>query len=290
MALREYVPPALDPGLRKAYVLIGSATASLRLLPGFLVVGGQRCGTTSIFHALAAHPQVHRPPVNKGTDYFTLHYAKGPDWYRGHFPLTQVAGRRSGRFGPAVAFEACTYYLFHPYALERIARDLPDIKLVAMLRDPVERSFSAYKHEFGRGFEWEPTFERALDLEEERLIDEDDRMRTDMTYESFTHRHHAYRLRSRYAPQLERAIDFFGRERIHVMYSETFFEAPEAEFARLLDFLGLRQWAPDHFSQLNARPSDAMQSSTRRRLQADFAADNARLIELVGTAPRWADN
>ena len=76
-----------------------------------------------------------------------------------------------------MAFEACTYYLFHPFAMERIAADFPDIKLVAMLRDPVERAYSAYKHELARGFETEADFDRALELEDERLDGEIERMR-----------------------------------------------------------------------------------------------------------------
>src|SRR6185295_13954928 len=105
-------------------------------------------------------------------------------WYRGHFPLRWPAERRMPASTTPDAFEACTYYLFHPFAMERIAADYPDLKLVAMLRDPVERAYSAYKHELARGFEWE-TFERALDLEEERLVGEVERMHRDVTYESF---------------------------------------------------------------------------------------------------------
>ena len=64
--------------------------------------------------------------------------------------------------------ESSPYYLFHPLAAERIARDLPDVRLVVLLRDPVERAYSAYTHERARGFETE-TFARALELEPERL-------------------------------------------------------------------------------------------------------------------------
>jgi hypothetical protein len=256
--------------------------------PSFLVIGGQRCGTTTIFKSLSDHPQVMRPPVEKGTDYFTLHYTRGRAWYRGHFPVAGSARRRAGSSAP-VAFEACTYYLFHPFAIERIAADFPDIKLVAMLRDPVERAYSAYKHEFARGFETEADFGRALDLEDERLQDEIERMRLDPDYESHAHRHQAYTRRGQYAEQLERVLQHFPAKQLHVMESERFFAEPENEFASLLQFLELDPWSPEVFDQHNARPSAPMPEPVRDRLRAHYESHDAQLALLLGRQPGWLD-
>ena len=163
---------------------MGTATAPLRLQPGFIMIGAQRCGTTSLFRALMAHPQVVRPAFHKGINFFDLNYYRGLTWYRGHFPVARVAQAATARHGGPMTFEASGYYMYHPFAMERLARDLPRVKLVVMLRDPVERAFSAYKHEYARGYEWE-SFEKALELEDERLIGEIDRMRADPAYESF---------------------------------------------------------------------------------------------------------
>ena len=73
MTLRQIVPPPLHGVARSAYLRIGLATSHLRCLPDFILIGGQRCGTTSLFKHLAEHPQVQRPGVDKGIDYFTLH-------------------------------------------------------------------------------------------------------------------------------------------------------------------------------------------------------------------------
>lgn len=287
MSLRDLVPDRLHGTVRETYTRVGAATAPLRLRPGFMVVGGQRCGTTSLFRALSEHPRVLRPPVNKGTDYYTLHYHRGPEWYQGHFPLRRIGGRANSHDG-VVAFEACTYYLFHPFALERIAREFPSMKLVVMLRDPVERAFSAYKHELARGFEWEGDFERALALEDERLIGETERMANDVAYESFAHRHHAYRRRGLYAEQLERAFNLFPPDQIHILDSEQFFAEPAKEYRRLLDFLDLSAFEPRRFDQHNARPSSSMPSAARRTLEAYYAPHDERLAELTGRTPYWA--
>lgn len=285
--LRRLVPRPLQPAARELYLRVGPATSRFRMAPSFLVLGGQRCGTTTIFQSLADHPQVLRPPVEKGTDYYSLHHDRGLDWYRGHFPLRRVAELVTPRDVDPVAFEACTYYLFHPLAAERIAEDFPDMRLVAMLRDPVIRAWSAYKHELARGFETEPDFRRALDLEPERLAGEVERMIREPGYASFAHRHHAYLTRGQYVEQLERVFDHFPREQVHVMDSEAFFAHPADEFGALLDFLGLAAWQPDRFEQLNARPSAPMPAAVRRRLERHYAPYDERLTSLLGRTPAW---
>jgi hypothetical protein len=254
--------------------------------PDFMVIGAHRCGTTSIFRALSEHPQILRPPVNKGTDYYTLYYDHGHDWYRGHFPIANPAKRRAPETGRPLTFEACTYYLYHPFAMSRIAKDYPSMKLVVMLRDPVERAWSAYKHEFARGFEWE-SFDRALALEDDRLVGEVDRMREDVTYESFAHRHHGYRLRGQYAEQLTRAFESFPRDQLHILDSESFFAEPDKEYQRLIDFLGAEPFRPARFDQNNARPSSPMPADTKQFLQKHFAPQNEALAEILGRAPGW---
>jgi hypothetical protein len=285
--IRRLVPVPLQPAARRAYLRIGPATSRLRMTPSFLVIGGQRCGTTTIFKTLSAHPQVMRPPVEKGTDYYTLWYDRGPSWYRGHFPMEGPSRLRTASVGAPVAFEACTYYLFHPLAMERIARDFPDIKLVVMLRDPVERAYSAYKHEHARGFDPEPEFSRAVDLEDERLSGEEERLVTDPGYHSFAHRHHAYLRRGQYVEQLERVFQHFPREQVHIMQSEAFFERPEREYAALTRFLGLSPWAPAHFDQHNARPSSPMDPDVHHRLTTHFRPYDEALADLLHTRPLW---
>lgn len=281
------MPKKLQPAVRAAYRAAGPPTAALRMTPDFIVIGGQRCGTTSIFKALADHPQVLRPPVDKGTDYYTLYPEHGLDWYRGHFPLRATAKIRTiGRGGPA-AFEACTYYMFHPFALERLAVDFPDVRLVAMLRDPAERAFSAFKHELGRGFETEHDFEAALDLEEQRLEGEIQRMQREPEYESHAHRHHAYTSRGEYAVQLQRAFKYFPADQVHVLDSESFFQQPELVYSDLLHFLGLRQHLPRRFDQFNARPSSPMPVRAKQRLEQHFLTHDADLADLLHRKPTW---
>lgn len=286
MSAREVLAGPLHEAARRAYLGLGEATAGLRLLPSFIMIGASRCGTTSLFRTLLGHPQVMRAPLHKGVNYFDLNYYRGMRWYQGHFPVAEVARRQTARHGGPAAFEASGYYLYHPFALERLARDLPETKLVVMLRDPVERAYSAWKHEYARGFEQE-SFERALDLEDERLAGEVDRMREDIRYESLPHRHHSYRHRGHYAEQLERAFALFPPGQVHVVSSEAYFAEPAGEYTALLDFLRLRRHEPAMFRQVNGRPGESMPVKTRQMLEEYYAPHDERLAKLLGTPLRW---
>jgi hypothetical protein len=287
VSVRKAAPQVVKQAGRRAYVLAGTATGGLRLQPDFIMIGAQRCGTTSLFRALLAHPQVIRPTFHKGVNYFDLNYYRSMRWYRGHFPVAGPAARRTGPYGGPAVFEASGYYLYHPFAPERIARAMPSVKLVVMLRDPVERAFSAYKHELARGFEWE-SFENALALEDSRLAGEIGRMRADLRYESFAHRHHSYRHRGHYAEQLERVFRSFDPGQVHVMDSEAFFAEPSPEYRRLLAFLGLRPFEPPGFARYNARPGSAMEPATRHMLAQYYRPHDAQLARLLGREPGWA--
>ena len=262
----------------------GSLTSRWRLQPSFMIIGAQRAGTTTLYRVLSEHPAVARPTVSKGIGYFDVNYDKGPRWYRGHFPLAGPARRKHGP--DATTFESSGYYLFHPLAASRIARDLPDVRVVVMVREPVERAYSAHRHELARGFETED-FETAIDLEEKRTAGEAERMVADPSYVSFDHRHHSYLARSRYSEQIDRFIDALGRDRVYVVDADVFFADPAGEFERLRSWLGLPPWRPDKVEQWNAQPRTPMSPELRTRLERYFEPYDARLAEQMGRAPSW---
>jgi len=291
MSRRTVIETAVRQGghrvARRTLAAAGRITASLRMTPCFLVVGAQRCGTTSLFKTLSLHPAVVPPAMHKGVHYFDTAYERGPEWYRGHFPTRATARRVQQRLGTTpMTGESSPYYLFHPTAADRIARDLPGVRLIALLRDPVERAYSAYTHERARGFERE-TFRRALDLEPVRLAGEEERLRADPTYVSHHHQHNAYLARGRYAQQLERLAGLVGRDRIHVIDSGDFFTDPEESFDAVIDFLELPPWRPTTFEQRNARPRSDLEPALRARLDEQFAPYDEALTAWLGRAPSW---
>jgi hypothetical protein len=281
-ALRERLLRGARVGARAA----GRATSSVRLEPAFLIVGAQRCGTTSMFKVIRQHPAVVPPALQKGIHYFDKNYSRGPAWYRSHFPLRASAARVQAKVGVAITGESSPYYVFHPLAAQRIARDLPGVRVVVLLRDPVERALSAYTHEKARGYETE-TFDRALDLEAERTAGERDRMLADPSYDSFHLQHNAYLTRGQYVDQLERLAELLGRDRVHVVDSQAFFEEPAESYAQVLDFLGLPAFTGALFEQHNARPRAPMPADLAARLEEHFRPYDERLATWWGRQPGW---
>jgi hypothetical protein len=267
----------------------GRLTAGARMTPSFLICGGQRCGTTSLYRALAAHPLVLKAVLHKGVHYFDTSYRRGMAWYRGHFPLQRTADKVSDRWGfPARTFESSPYYMYHPQAAARIARDLPHAKIVVLVRDPVERAYSQHAHELARGFEQERDFGNALALEPARLHRQEERLAQDPDYYSFGHQHHAYRARGEYARYLSVMAQHVGRERIHVVESERFFAEPQCAYDEVVSFLGMPQLDRPPFERHNARPRPAdMDPAIRRELTAHYAAHDEALTTWLGHPPIW---
>lgn len=288
MTLRAAAPHTVKSVGRMMSVRVGSATAGRRQLPSFILVGAQRAGTTSLFRALLSHPLIFSANYHKGVNYFDVNYARDFSWYQGHFPTAAALYKRSrGMPGEPITFEASGYYMFHPCAAQRMARHLPEVRILAMLRDPIERAYSAWKHELARGYETESSFELALDREDERLAGQVDRMLADPGYQSFSHRHHAYVRRGQYAEQLLGLRRFFPSDQIHVIESESFFERPESTYRGVLDFLELPPVLPDRFDRWNGRPSSPMSEAARTRLRAHFSSHDQSLAALLGREPAW---
>ena len=262
----------------------GMVTADLRILPSIVIVGAQRAGTTTLFRLFSDHPSVHRATLSKGVGYFDLSYHRGPRWYRAHFPVRTP--RPSPQGVPYVTFESSGYYAFHPLAIERLAADLPSAHVVFMVRNPVDRAYSAHRHEQARGFEDEE-FARAVELEDARLSGEVDRILADPRYESLHHRHHAYLGRGRYGEQVARMHRHLGADRVHVVDADAFFARPQAVFADLQQAVGLPVWEPATVEQWNARARDPLDPALRAELMARFEESDAELSRLTGLVPSW---
>jgi hypothetical protein len=264
-----------------------AVTGGAGLLPDFLIVGAQRCGTTSMVRALRQHPALFNAVLNQEVHFFDDSYAQGLAWYRSHFPLRSYAlfAARKTAARP-VAFESSPYYMFHPLAPKRIAAGLPGVRLLVMIRDPAERAYSAHAHETFVGHENE-TFERALELEPGRLAGEAERIAAEPGYVSHSHRHHAYRTRGHYAEQLERLERIFGRDRLHIIDSKAFFTDPATVWAEMLEFLGLPGCDSPKFLRYNAQPREPMNDQTRASLREYYQPHDEHLADWLGHQPSW---
>lgn len=194
---------------------------SLENLPNFLIIGAAKSGTTALYHLIRQHPDVFMSKV-KEPGFFANddQYEKGIDWYC-HTYFRHAEGSKARG-------EASTRYLASNRAPHRVWEDLgPEVRLLAVLRNPVERAWSLYWHLVRDGFE-ELTFSEALAREQDRIRDPD-LIRTGSL-------HFAYVTSSLYAEQIQTWLRVFPREQLLVMLHEDL-EDPRAALRRVFAFL-----------------------------------------------------
>jgi hypothetical protein len=274
-------------------------------LPTFILGGAQKSGTTMLHHYLRAHPDIFIPRRPQELHFFDLdrNYARGVEWYARHFAPATAAHRAVGQTSPM--------YLYAPDAAKRIAGLLPDVKLIFILRNPVDRTYSHYWHEIKKGRET-LDFEAALAAEARRLAAGDAARRA-----------FSYVDRGRYAAQLQRYFDVFPREHILVLRTEDLGRDPERTLDACARFLGVeprgaaivraapardlnasriprsmraqRLFAPWRskaglltnvvdWLNLKRAPYPPMTDGARRRLQVAFADDIAQVERLTGVS------
>jgi hypothetical protein len=275
----ELVPALPEPArkvLRGGFRTYGLATSGLRPLPDFLILGAQKAGTTALYAYLRWHPQITGPSF-KEVSFFDRHYVRGERWYRAHLPI-----RRSGLVG-----EASPSYLFHPLAPERVAGMLPRARLIALLRNPIDRAFSHYQHEVALGRE-QLSFEDALAHEDERMEGELERMLRDPAYFSDAWWNYTYAARGRYAEQLERWLAAFPREQLLVLFTEELAADTPGTYRRVLDFLDVESLGLDDYPRIFEREYGGMEPATRAGLEDGFVEPNRRLAELLERELPWS--
>lgn len=274
--LHRPAKPIKSPLRRAAASRARALTGGARMRPGFLIIGAQKAGTTSLYDYLTAHPEVG-PPWRKEVHYFSNFPQRSERWYLGHFPRVSVGYRITG--------EATPYYLFHPFVPERVARLLPDVKLVALLRDPVARAVSHHNYLHRRGIE--PLgLEAALASEQARLAGEEARL-AKPGYQSWSHQHHSYVTRGRYAEQLERWLAHFDRDQLLVLCAEDLFARPLDVYREVLAFLELPDFDPGPMPARNAFPYGSDYAEVRASLRAYYRPHNERLYALLGRDFGW---
>jgi hypothetical protein len=204
------------------------------VLPDFLVIGAQRGGTTLLHALMQAHPQIYVPSERKEIHYFDRFFDRGEDWYRSYFPSSAI--------GPSVRTvgEVTPDYLGTAVAAARIHTLLPGVRLVAILRNPIERALSAYEYARRSRNERRPL---STYLRDDRTVLE----------------------WGLYGRHLQRYLDVFPRQSLHVLLLEDLVASPRKELEGLGGFLGVE---PDWTLSLLATP---MNVSAVPRFRAGFA-------------------
>jgi Sulfotransferase family len=201
-------------------------------LPNFLIVGAAKSGTTALYHYLKQHPQVYMSPT-KETNFFAFEGQEvrfhGPgDEKIAQSTITSLEAYKEqfAAVSNEIAIgEASPWYLYSDQAVKNIYRHIPDVKLIAVLRNPAERAFSSYLHVARDGRE-NLTFEEGLLVEEKRI---------EQGWEFIWH----YQRTGFYAAQVERFLDLFPREQIRFYLYDDLLANPVDFMRNIYEFLSV---------------------------------------------------
>lgn len=242
-----------------------------RRLPDTIVIGAQKAGTTTLYDALVLNPKV-TGSYFKEVHFFDTDFDRGLDWYALNFPPRQEIA------DDARVIEASPYYLFHPDVAMRIKSFDRDVKILAILRDPVDRALSHYHHEHRKGFEPIATPREAFAEEARRMAEAEPG--------DYAHRHYSYVSRGLYARQLRPWFEAFGHDRIHVSFLEEVVADRQKAFDDVARFLDIPSHTyPDLKS--NSGRYQAMDPEEERDLTDYFREDVAELEILLGRQVPW---
>jgi tetratricopeptide (TPR) repeat protein len=243
--------------------------------PNFLIVGGMRCGTTSLYEYLTKHPQV-LPALKKEVQFWSWEYSRGIDWYLAHFPPFPE--------GESFVTGEATPCMGSPYAWERLFQYFPKIKLIVILRNPIDRALSHY-HRLQKTLAWDRrTFEAAVTSEMQIIESIEDPSLVDRT---FFDREYGYLLSGLYVCFLEKWMSFFPRKQFLILRSEDFEIDPSAQMKKVFDFLELPDYQLASYEKYNLGAYTSMSESLRLKLSEFFQPYNRKLEEYLGMKFEW---
>jgi len=238
----------------------------------FLGVGAQKSGTTTLWGILKQHPRIGISG-QKEVHYFDYpdNFIRGHEWYEQQISPLRKENKIYGEITP--------YYLFHPGIPRKVHRLNPKIKVIAILRDPVERAWSHYLHAKRLGYE-NLSFTSALKSERKRLKGNQEKLKEDDLFFSYHHQHNSYRNRGYYLEQLNNWYRYFDKSQIKIIEYEDFIRNQKGEMQKVFSFLGINDIK---FSEmhLNTGGNKKIPEFIKVILQAHFIPYNKKLSDEI---------
>ena len=260
-------------------------TSRFRVVPSLFIIGEMKCGTTSLHEYLKQNSFTHAS--SKKELYFFSNnpsFKVGFSWYRSFFPLKITLKLFDFLHKQkSCVYESSTDYLYSSICPQRIKDNIKDPKFIVCLRNPIERTFSHYKHCVKTGFENKKTFEDALDAEKDRL--------KKFREEGLEHNRWSawsYVERSMYYDSINRWFKIFSKDNFLFIDSYELDHNPIAVMRKIEDFIEIPHY--DHYitdKHMVGNKSKKIDPITRERLKKIFSESNERLVNLINTKFDW---
>ena len=241
--------------------------------PDFIIIGASKSGTSSLYNYLSYHPQILLPH-KKEIDFFLRYFDRGIDWYLAHFPT--ITDRLDFITG-----EATPNYLRFPVVPQRIKKYCHGVKLIVLLRNPVDRAVSWHYHKVNSGLAT-GDLATAIASELERLQHLSE---ADLIKGGYHNTDNL--LSSLYIYQLKTWLELLGREQFLILKSEEFYSNTAAVMKQVFDFLGIPDHQLQNYPQVNVGSYDPIDANLRTTLVEYFQPYNQQLEEYLGIKFNW---
>ncbi|MEB3342411.1 tetratricopeptide repeat protein [Okeania sp.] len=239
--------------------------------PSFIIIGVQKGGTTSLYGYLTQHPQI-MSCLKKEVNFWSWAFNCSINWYLAHFPVIP-----KGEI--FLTGEASPSYFHHPDAARRIYQFFPKIKLILLLRNPVDRAISQYYT--WKRFNWENrSLEETIGSHLDKLIKEPEKVNYWMGEQN-------YLAKGVYVEFLQEWMSWFPREQFLILKSEDFYTNPKTTLQQVLNFLDLPEYELLEYKNYNPGNYSEIEPLMRKELSDYFRVHNQRLEEYLGIKFNW---
>lgn len=276
-------------GAKRVKIIFHRVTGFMRVLPDFLIIGVSKAGTTSLYNYLIKNPSIVKA-LGKEVSFFDDNFSKGISWYKTNFPTFITKNQVKKNHQYFLTGEAADY-LYHPLAPKRINEIIPDVKMIALLRNPVDRAHSHYWQSVRKGRET-ASFK---DVIEKQLSDETAFQKDSYLFETSKNLKinplNAYLSGGIYADRIKRFYDVFNKEQILIIKSEDLFSNPETTVNNVTNFLKIPKWSLKNYPKYNYyKDQSPMDSEIRKRLREYYKPHNESLSSLLGVSFDWNES
>ena len=261
-------------------------TSPLRVLPDFIVIGVGRGGTTTLHHNLSKNPSLFSASYDE-TGFFDENFHLGLNWYRSLFPTKFTKNKIIKNSNNFLSYEVTPSYIRKPWTARRIKKILPNVKLIAILRNPVDRTYSHYNMSVNEGNN-KNSFQNIMDKnfkELEKLSSYD--KTSDEYFKNFVE--HSHLARGLYAEQLKTWFNIFDKKQIHITSTENLSSNPQQTFSKIFNFLEIPDYKVKKLENKRKGNYLPMQNNVRKKLLNYFKPYNEELFELIGQKFNWND-
>ena len=275
------------PVARSLYRTYCNFAGPFHVLPDFIIFGVSRSGTTSLYQYLSQHPNIE-PSVVKELRFFDMYFDRGINWYRMNFPSKwQIFVFTKLKHKKFITGEASGAYLQNPHTPKRIHNLNPNMKLILLLRNPVDRAFSHYKRKIKNGSE-KLSFEEVIEKEKSRINGEQEKMEKNEKYYSPIYHSLAYITTGLYAIRLKHWLKYFSMKQILILENGEFLREPEKVYNQAIKFLDLPEWKLSTYRKFSKQDLNIeMNPKTREKLLEYCKPFNEELYSLIGKRFDW---